>query len=111
MKDVQVVVQKSTLVGMRDFPSVLPTSEARAELSDALRRFRRDGLAAKPLVFGGHRKPEAVVIPFALYERLLEAIDDEVLSQVVDERLGSGKPRHSFDSVVEDLGFDVGEFE
>ncbi|MGI8916933.1 MAG: hypothetical protein ACR2JY_24705 [Chloroflexota bacterium] len=38
-----------------------------------LERFRREGAAAEPVVFGSHRKPEAVVIPFALYEQLIKA--------------------------------------
>ena len=52
---------------------VRPVSEARAQLSRALERFRREGTAAEPVIFGAHRKPEAVVIPFSLYEQLIEA--------------------------------------
>lgn len=52
--------------------SVRPVSEAREELSRALARFRREGAAAEPVIFGSHRKPEAVVIPFELYEVVME---------------------------------------
>jgi hypothetical protein len=55
------------------FPRVRPVSEARSELSRALERFRREGATAEPVIFGAHRKPEAVVIPFALYEQLVAA--------------------------------------
>lgn len=96
---------------MADFPTVLPTSEARTELSHALQRFREEGAGAEPLIFGGHRKPEGVVIPFVLYERLLEAIDDEVLSLVVAQRIASNKPRHRLETVVGELGFSISEFE
>ena len=54
------------------FLTVRPVSEARSELSRALERFRREGAAAEPVIFGAHRKPEAVVIPFALYEQLVQ---------------------------------------
>ncbi len=52
--------------------TVRPVSEARAELSRALARFRREGAAAQPVVFGSHRKPEAVVIPFEAYTEVVE---------------------------------------
>jgi hypothetical protein len=51
---------------------VQPVSEAREQLSRALARFRREGAAAEPVIFGSHRKPEAVVIPFELYAELIE---------------------------------------
>ena len=52
---------------MNRYPTVLSVSEAREELSRALARFRREGASAAPVVLGSHRKPEAVVIPFAAY--------------------------------------------
>jgi hypothetical protein len=53
---------------------VRPVSEVREELSSALARFRREGAAAAPIIFGSHRKPEAVVIPFEGYIRYLDFI-------------------------------------
>jgi PHD/YefM family antitoxin component YafN of YafNO toxin-antitoxin module len=50
---------------------VLGTSEAREQLSQVLERFRRDGADAEPMLFGPHRKAEAVVLPVAVWERLL----------------------------------------
>jgi hypothetical protein len=50
--------------------TVHPVSEARAELSRALARFRREGAAAAPVIFGSHRKPEAVVLSFEAYAEL-----------------------------------------
>ncbi|MDR2987131.1 MAG: type II toxin-antitoxin system Phd/YefM family antitoxin [Nocardiopsaceae bacterium] len=48
---------------------VHPLSEVRARLSGILARFRREGSAAEPVAFGTHRKPEAVLLPYATYER------------------------------------------
>lgn len=53
-------------------PAVLqvhPLSEVRARLSGILDRFRREGAAAEPVAFGSHRKPEAILIPYEVYER------------------------------------------
>lgn len=48
---------------------VHPLSEVRQRLSAILARFRREGAAAEPVAFGSHRKPEAVLLPYELYER------------------------------------------
>jgi hypothetical protein len=48
---------------------VYPLSEVRQRLSGILARFRREGLAAAPVAFGPHRKPEAVILPYEVYER------------------------------------------
>jgi hypothetical protein len=55
---------------------VYPSHAARDELPKALRRFRAEGAAAAPLIFGAHRRPEAVVIPYELYTQLLPAIEE-----------------------------------
>ncbi|WP_353814859.1 nucleotidyltransferase domain-containing protein [Agromyces sp. SYSU T00266] len=44
---------------------VVPVAEARAGLSRLLRGFRAQGAEAKPVVIGSHRKPEAVLLPYA----------------------------------------------
>jgi hypothetical protein len=48
---------------------VHPLSEVRARLSGILARFRRDGAAAEPVAFGSHRKPEAILLSYEVYER------------------------------------------
>ena len=48
---------------------VHPLSEVRQQLSGILARFRREGAAAAPVAFGSHRKPEAVLLPYEVYER------------------------------------------
>jgi hypothetical protein len=49
---------------------VFPLADVRARLSGILARFRREGAAAEPVAFGSHRKPEAVLLPYEVYERL-----------------------------------------
>jgi antitoxin StbD len=48
---------------------VHPLSEVRQRLSWILARFRREGAAAEPVAFGSHRKPEAILLPYEVYER------------------------------------------
>jgi hypothetical protein len=48
---------------------VHPLSEVRAQLSVILARFRREGAAAEPVAFGSHRKPEAILLSYEVYER------------------------------------------
>ncbi|MTH70109.1 hypothetical protein GJ743_17200 [Agromyces bracchium] len=43
----------------------MPVAVARAGLSGLLREFRARGAEARPVVIGSHRKPEAVLVPFA----------------------------------------------
>ena len=66
---------------------VLSVSQAREEFSQVVARFRAEGLTARPVVFGSHRKPEAVTIPYELFDALLPAIEDILLAETVRERL------------------------
>ena len=50
---------------------VLTPSEAAAALEETLERFRREGRRAEPVVTGAAGQPEAVVLPYAEYERLM----------------------------------------
>lgn len=70
---------------------VLPSGDARRALPEALRRFRVEGSSAEPIVFGAHRKPEAVVIPFELYAQLLPVIEDLEIARLVHERATVGE--------------------
>lgn len=86
--------------------SVLPSREIRTELPKALKRFRHEGIAAQPIVFGAHRKPEAVVIPFELYASLLPLIEDFEIAQVVRERTAAGPATPLADTATK-LGIDL----
>ena len=100
------------MTGMaNDFTQVLPTSQARAELSTAVARFRREGLSAAPVVFGSHRKPEGVIVPFELFEQLVPAIEDILLAATIRARLANPAPSVPLDDLINELGFSPSEFE
>jgi hypothetical protein len=86
--------------------TVLPSREIRTELPKALERFRAEGITAQPIVFGAHRKPEAVVIPFELYNRLLPIIEDLEIAEIVRERTAAG-PATPLVDTAEKLGIDL----
>ena len=50
---------------------VLATREARAQLPALLERFRQAGADAEPVVIGARRRPEAVVVSYERYLKLV----------------------------------------
>ena len=54
---------------------VQATSIARAELTTRVAEFKDLGAEARPIVFGSHRKPQAVVLPYDLFTELLDAAE------------------------------------
>ena len=86
---------------------ILPTSEARSALPRTLNRFREQGMFAEPMIFGGHRRPEGVVLPYALFEQLLPAIEDVVLAEAVRARLARNEAPVDFDALASQNGFEV----
>lgn len=88
---------------------VLPSREARTEIPKALRRFRAEGATAEPVVFGSHRRAEAVVIPFELYTSLLPAIEEIKIAQMVRERRAEqARPLSEF---AAELGLDTADYQ
>jgi predicted nucleotidyltransferase len=67
--------------------TVTTVADARAGLSRTLKTFRKDP-AAQAVVLGSHRKPEAVLLPFALYEDLVahSGRPDRLLDSVLSKR-------------------------
>jgi hypothetical protein len=67
-------------------------------------------------IFGSHRKPEAVAIPYELFEALLPAIEDVLLAATIRER--SGQSEVPWEEALEQLGItqqqvdsvDLGEY-
>lgn len=53
---------------------VQPLSEVRKRLSETLARFGREGARAKPVIFGAYRRPQAIVLPYAAYEEMVDQI-------------------------------------
>jgi len=67
--------------------TVVTTSEARAALSQIAARF--DAGEVEPVVFGSHRRAQAVIVPFEVWEKLLAQAEDERDLQLAHERLDS----------------------
>lgn len=84
-----------------DFIEVSPVGEAREEFSKVVARFRTEGITATPVIFGSHRKPEAVTIPYELFQRVLPAIEEVFLAELVRERLK--QPRVSWEEALNRL--------
>jgi antitoxin StbD len=55
---------------------VLPTNEARARLNQIAATFDRAGATAEPVVFGSHRRPQAVIVPWELWRELAPVLED-----------------------------------
>jgi len=87
---------------------ILPSREARTEIPKALRRFRAEGATADPLIFGSHRRPEAVVIPFELYASLLPAIEEIEIASLVRER--QGEPARPLTELAGELGLNPADY-
>jgi hypothetical protein len=84
---------------------VIPTSEARAELTSITAEFRAHGAAAGIVVFGNRRVPEAAVVPFELIDLLDPVIEDLVIAARVRERLDQDDGRRfTVDEVADELG-------
>ena len=61
-------------------------SQTRAALTTVVARFRDEGANAAPVVFGDHRKPEAVLLSFQTYQVLLDIAEDVLLAEHIRER-------------------------
>ena len=84
---------------------VLPTTEARAKLSQIAAGFERDGIGAEPVTFGSHRNPQGVIIAWDLWLEILPAIEDQLDAAEARHRLErSGDERISFDDAAQALG-------
>lgn len=82
---------------------VLPTSEARSELSAIVSRFRAEGSDSTPIYFGSHRKPEGVILPYSLWQELLETLENIEIENIVNERASDNSNPKPFDEIVKKL--------
>lgn len=83
-------------------------SDARRKLTQHVDRFRKDGLDAEPVVFGDHRKPEAVVVPFELFQLLLDVAEDVAIAARIQERDASDTGvRTSLADAAAEFGIDL----
>lgn len=86
---------------------ILPTTEARAKLSQILAEFERDGVNAEPVTFGSHRRPQGVIIAWDLWLEILPAIEDHLDATEARHRLdNAGDERVSFDDAAQAMGRD-----
>lgn len=65
----------------------MTTTDARAQLGQIAARFDAGDL--EPVVFGPHRRPQAVIVPFAVWEQLLEPVEDELDAHSARARLAA----------------------
>ncbi len=67
---------------------VVTTGEAREALHRIAKRFSQgDG---EPVYFGSHRRAQAVIVPVDVWEKLLEAAEDELDIELAQRRLAEG---------------------
>jgi antitoxin StbD len=92
----------------RDRHQVLSTREARNSLPRMLRFFRDAGERTRVFVIGAHRRPEAVVISYDEYLRLIDLEADRELEAVAASRLDGGAESREVDlaQVAHELGVD-----
>lgn len=69
---------------------VVTTSEVRAALSQITKRF--DEGETEPVFFGSHRRAQAVLVPIAIWEKLLEHAEDALDMELVQRRLTDHRP-------------------
>lgn len=70
-------------------PTVHTSREARELLGKTVDSFRVSD-NAQPLIFGSHRKPEAVVIPYGLYRDMLPLLEDLEIARTARARIDAG---------------------
>jgi len=71
-----------------DVVEVLPVHEARADLTRVLRDFRDNPVTAQEVVFGAHRSPEAVIMPYRRYLQVRDAPRPRSLCDQLREQRG-----------------------
>lgn len=85
-------------------------SDARQSLMKTLKRFREQGLEARPVIFGAHRKAEAVVVPYETYRMLLEIAEEASVARTVTERSNQDDgSRFTLGEAAQKLGIDLEE--
>lgn len=83
-------------------------SDTRKNLTVHVARFRREGVEAAPVIFGDHRRPEAVLLPFETYRLLLDAAENAVLADRAAARLAAdGGRRTTLADAAHQFGIDL----
>ncbi len=85
-------------------------SDARQHLTGHVARFRAEGLEAEPVIFGDRRRPEAALLPYEMFELLLDVAEDIAIAERVRERLASDSGnRTSLGDLATELEVDLDE--
>jgi hypothetical protein len=77
----------------------------RDNFGELLGEMRARGAKAKPVVFGSHRRPEAVILSFEQWQAMREMMDDVVSAVEIFERdRDDSGERFNLEAVAERLG-------
>jgi antitoxin StbD len=83
-------------------------SEARTRLPAHVRRFREQGLDAEPVVFGVRRQPDAALLPYEMFELLLDVAEDIAIAERIRERdAADGGKRTTLADAAAEFGIDL----
>jgi len=84
--------------------------DARRNLTSHVARFRSEGLDAEPVVFGDHRRPEAVLLPHVTFELLLDLAEDLAIAERLRQRRAAdGSERTTLAEAAAAFGVDLDE--
>jgi antitoxin StbD len=83
---------------------VLGTAETRRDLPSILSRCRAQGVNAAPVFVGANRKPEAVILPVELVERLAPYLEDLLVAERIRARLNANDATVPAAQVAHELG-------
>lgn len=81
--------------------NVVSTGEARDALHQIAKRF--DDGEGEPVYFGSHRRAQGVIVPVAVWERLLEQAEDELDIQLARQRLAGDDGRRLIGAEVSEI--------
>lgn len=83
-------------------------SDARAALTTHVARFREQGMDAEPVIFGGRRQPEAVMLPYETFVFLMDLVEDLAIAERIREREDADSgARVPLDVLADELGIDL----
>lgn len=83
-------------------------SGTRELLTSHVARFRESGAQAAPVVFGDHRKPEAVLLSFETFQVLLDIVEDALIHERLRERESNDDGiRYTLDEVASELNINL----
>lgn len=85
-------------------------SDTRRDLTGHVARFRKEGIDAEPVVFGDHRHPEAVLLPHATFQMLLDVAEDIAIAERISQRLAEDDgARTNLSEAAAAFGIDLDE--